>query len=228
MNNSTRIGPGIYLAAGPDLTDPRDAFAYLVEGGNELALIDAGAGPSYPRIIDQIRLAGQDPDRLGMIIATHAHIDHTGALADFSRDYNISIVAHEEDARALETADPVFTAARSYGLDLKPVEVTLKLRGRVNRLALGESELVCLHTPGHTPGSMAVYLDRDGKRYLFGQDIHGPFHASFGSDLAAWRASMKMLIDLQPDVLCEGHYGIFYGAEKIINFIQEFLNQYPK
>ncbi|MBW2091300.1 MAG: MBL fold metallo-hydrolase, partial [Deltaproteobacteria bacterium] len=187
MNNATQLGPGIYQVAGPDLTDPRDAQAYLVEDGNELAMIDAGAGPSYHRIIDQIRLVGQDPVRLRMIIATHAHIDHVGALADFARDYGVSIVAHEEDSQALETADPAFTAARSYGMKLNPVEVTLKLKGRINRLALGQTELVCLHTPGHTPGSMVVYLDRDGKRYLFGQDIHGPFSPAFGSDLNAWR-----------------------------------------
>ncbi|MBW2323496.1 MAG: MBL fold metallo-hydrolase [Deltaproteobacteria bacterium] len=130
-----------------DLTDPRDALAYLIEDENDLAMIDAGAGPSYHRIIDQIRLAGQDPGRLSMIIATHAHIDHIGALADFVRDHDVTIVAHEEDSKALEEADPIFTAARGYGLGLNPVEVTLKLKGRINRLALGQSELVCLHTP---------------------------------------------------------------------------------
>jgi len=223
MTEVEKIGPGIFIVAGPDLTDDRDALAYLVEDSGELALIDAGAGPSYPQLAANIRGAGFDPARLGFIIATHCHIDHIGSLAAFVRDYSPVVVAHIEDARAIEEADPTVTAARWYNLDLEPVEIALKLQGQLNRIMLGQSELVCLHTPGHTPGSMVVYLDRDGRRYLFGQDIHGPFHPSFGSDLQAWRRSMQTLIDLKADVLAEGHYGVFYGADKVADFIKTFL-----
>jgi glyoxylase-like metal-dependent hydrolase (beta-lactamase superfamily II) len=225
MNPKTDIGPGLFLVAGPDLTDPRDALAYLIEDRGDLALIDVGAGPSYPRLVQNIRAAGLDPTRLKLIVATHAHIDHVGALAAFARDYGPVVAAHEQDAWALETANPVFTAARAYGLRLEPVEVALKLQGRVNRLVLGGSELVCWHTPGHTPGSLSVVLDRQGKRYLFGQDIHGPFLPAFRSDLEQWRESMARLLELKADVLCEGHYGVFYGADEVARFIQSFLDQ---
>lgn len=220
------IGPGIFMVAGPELTDSRDALAYLIADGDDLALIDAGAGPSYPRIIDHIAATGRDPTGLRLIIATHAHIDHIGALSAFVRDYAPAVVSHIEDAPAIETADPAFTAADWYGLTPQPVEVTVKLQGPVNRLMLGGSELVCLHTPGHTPGSMAVYLDRDGRRYLFGQDIHGPFAPSFGSDLRAWRHSMQVLLDLKADVLAEGHYGVYYGAAAVEDFIRGFLTRH--
>ena len=56
----------------------------------------------------------------------------------------------------------------------------------------------CLHTPGHTPGSISLYLDREEKRVLFGQDIHGPFHAAFGSDIEEWKKSMQVLLALKP------------------------------
>jgi len=225
MDSETRIGPGIFQVAGPDLTDPRDALAYLVEDHGDLALIDAGAGPSYPGIVRNIRALGLDPTRLKLIVATHAHIDHVGALSAFVRDFSPVVAAHQADAWALETADPAFTAARAYGLRLEPVEVALKLQGRENRLALGDSELVCLHTPGHTPGSLSVILDRDGTRYLFGQDIHGPFLPAFRSDIDQWRASMARLLALEADVLCEGHYGVIRGAKRVARFIQDFLDQ---
>ena len=226
MNGPDEIGPGIFVVAGPELTDGRDALAYMIEDGGDLALIDAGAGPSYHRIVDQIWAAGLDPHRLRFIVATHAHIDHIGSLADFVRDFSSTVVAHSKEAAAIETADPVVTAARWYGLRLEPVEVGLKLEGRKNSLLLGRTELICLHTPGHTPGSMVVYLDRDGKRYLFGQDIHGPFDRAFGSDIGAWRDSMQILLDLKADVLAEGHYGIFKGADRVAEFIQGFLDMY--
>lgn len=223
-----KIGPGIFVVAGPDLTDSRDALAYLIEDGGDLALIDAGAGPGYSRILDMIKAAGHDPARLSVVIATHNHIDHIGSLPYFARDFSPVIAAHAEDVPAIEAADPVITAANWYGLKPKPVEVRLKLQGPINQILLGQTELVCLHTPGHTPGSLVVYLDRDGKRYLFGQDIHGPFDPLFGSDIKAWRNSMRALLDLKADVLGEGHYGVYQGPENVAGFIQGFLDSFSE
>ncbi|MEW5721610.1 MAG: MBL fold metallo-hydrolase [Thermodesulfobacteriota bacterium] len=225
MGKPYEIGPGLFVVAGPDLTDGRDALAYLVEAGGDLALIDAGAGPSYKKIVGHIRGLGLYPERLRYVIATHAHIDHIGALADFAADYSPVIVAHALDAEAIETGDPARTAADWYGLTLAPVRVDRRMEGRQEILELGGTNLVCRHTPGHTPGSLVVYLDREGKRYLFGQDIHGPFDAAFGSDVAAWRESMQSLLELGADVLGEGHYGVFHGAAEVRRFIRGFLDR---
>ncbi len=220
-----QIASGIHIVAGPGITDNRDALAYLVEDQGELALIDVGAGPSYPQVVANIRKSGLDPARLKYVIATHGHIDHIGALADFARDYSPVIVAHVLDAPAIETGDPVLTAANWYGLSIEPVVVTLKIEEPEARLPLGGSELICLHIPGHTPGSIALYLDRDGKRFLFGQDIHGPFDKSFRSDIHAWRRSMDALLALKADVLAEGHYGVYIGKEEVADFIKGFLDR---
>lgn len=227
MTLDNQIGPGIYLVAGPELTDNRDAAAYLIEDDGRMALIDAGAGPGFKKIVENIRQTGLDPENLDMVIATHAHIDHIGGLADFASNFSASIVAQYNDAEAIETADRRFTAADSYGLPLSPVEVTIKLQGRTTRLSLGSAELVCLHTPpGHTPGSMSVYLDKGGLRYLFGQDIHGPFHPDFQSNLDDWKNSLEILLELNADVLGEGHYGVIRGPENVRKFIKEFLESY--
>ena len=212
--------------AGPDITEDRDAYAYLVESDGDLALIDTGAGPSYPRIIENMTEAGFAPESVRLIIATHCHIDHIGGLEQFVRDYSPTIIAHSRDAEAIETADPLMTAANWYGLHLRPVHVDRQLEGSLNTVALGKSELKCLHTPGHTPGSMVAVLDRDGRRYLFGQDIHGPFDPSFKSDISQWRESMYGLLDLKADVLAEGHYGIIRGKPEVAAFIQGFLDRF--
>ena len=93
-------------------------------------------------------------------------------------------------------------------------------------LKFGNEELHCLHTPGHTPGSIAVYLDRAGKRILFGQDIHGPFNKAFGSDIEAWKKSMQTLLALEADILCEGHFGIFQPKNKARAYIERYLEEY--
>ena len=226
MTDDLWVGPGITAVAGSDVTDSRDASAYLVEDSGELALIDSGAGPSYPRILERIRAAGYDPGRLRYVIATHAHVDHIGALASFVRDFSPAIVAHELDAWAIESPDPDYTASSWYNLELPPVKVDLRLTGRLDRLPLGETELICLHAPGHTPGSMVVYLDREGLRYLFGQDIHGPFHPGFRSNVQQWAESMDALIELKADVLAEGHFGVIRGADQVAEFIQGYKSRH--
>jgi glyoxylase-like metal-dependent hydrolase (beta-lactamase superfamily II) len=83
-----------------------------------------------------------------------------------------------------------------------------------------------LHTPGHTPGSICLYLDRGEERVLFGQDIHGPFLPSFRSDINLWKSSMEKLLALDADVLCEGHFGIFRPRDRVNGYIRKYLKSY--
>jgi glyoxylase-like metal-dependent hydrolase (beta-lactamase superfamily II) len=130
------------------------------------------------------------------------------------------------DAPPLEKGDPVLTAATWYQTTFPPTPIDLKLNSPEEILRIGEEKIVCLHTPGHTPGSLSVYIDREGKRILFGQDIHGPFLASFDSNITLWRKSMKQLLDLNADILCEGHFGIYKTKKDVRNYILSYRRQY--
>jgi glyoxylase-like metal-dependent hydrolase (beta-lactamase superfamily II) len=136
------------------------------------------------------------------------------------------VIVHELDAAAMESGDPVKTAAEWYNLSFPPTPVDYQLSEVREVLKFSRGELLCLHTPGHTPGSISVILDYDGKRVLFGQDIHGPFSDSFGSDLAAWKKSMEVLLGLQADILCEGHFGIYRPEAEVKRYIQNYLEMY--
>jgi glyoxylase-like metal-dependent hydrolase (beta-lactamase superfamily II) len=63
----------------------------------------------------------------------------------------------------------------------------------------------------------------DSNRVLFGQDVHGPLDASFLSNREDYIRSLKFMMGLNADVLCEGHFGIYRGKEKINRFIESFL-----
>lgn len=91
---------------------------------------------------------------------------------------------------------------------------------------LQRTVLHCLHTPGHTPGGISPYLDVKGTRILFDQDIHGPgpFDPSWGSNKELWRDSMRKLINLNADILCEGHFGIYKPADKVRDYIEYYLD----
>lgn len=218
-----RICESVYQVGGADLSDTRDCLVYLVDLG-DLVLVDCGAGPGWPRIADNVRAAGFDPCAIHTLVLTHAHIDHIGGAGAVRRQSGCRIVAHELDREPIEAGDPVRTAADWYGIALEPVTVDRSIDAKSENLDLRGGVISLIHTPGHTPGSMvAVVEPDDGNRVLFGQDIHGPFSEQFGSDLGDWRASMRDLIALEADILCEGHYGVYRGKDSVREFIEQHL-----
>jgi glyoxylase-like metal-dependent hydrolase (beta-lactamase superfamily II) len=224
--NVEEIITGVYLIGGSGITSADDAAIYLIDFAGTLVLIDTGAGKSFSQIVRNIEMLGLNPDNISNLILTHCHIDHIGSAPFFKNQYGIKVLIHELDAKAMETGDSLKTAANWYGTTFPPTKVDRKLSGSHEILKFGKEELHCLHTPGHTPGSISLYLDREGKRVLFGQDIHGPFHAAFGSDIEAWKKSMQNLLTLDADILCEGHFGIFQPKDKVRGYIERYLEEY--
>jgi glyoxylase-like metal-dependent hydrolase (beta-lactamase superfamily II) len=68
-------------------------------------------------------------------------------------------------------------------------------------------------------------LDKDGKRILFAQDLHGPILPEFGSNFDDWNRSIKKLLDLDADILCEGHFGVYKTRREVRNFILSYRRQ---
>jgi glyoxylase-like metal-dependent hydrolase (beta-lactamase superfamily II) len=224
--NSEEIIKGVYLIGGAGMTSADDAAIYLIDFAGELVLIDSGAGRSSSQIIRNIEMLGLNPADISHLILTHCHIDHIGSAPFLKKQFGTKILIHELDAAAVERGDSRKTAANWYGTTFPPTAVDRKLKGGHEILKFGGEALHCLHTPGHTPGSISLYLDRAGKRVLFGQDIHGPFHKDFDSDIEAWKKSIRKLLDLNADILCEGHFGIFDSKESARSYIEGYLEEY--
>jgi len=220
------IAEGVYLIGGPNISRSDDATVFIIDFNGELVMIDAGAGGSSRILQKNMESQGLDPKAISTLILTHCHIDHIGSAPWFRDQFGCRIVMHELDAEVVEQGDPVMTAANWYETTFPPTPVDQRLTGHHEILRFGEQELHCLHTPGHTPGSIAVYLDRAGKRILFGQDIHGPFMSAFRSSIYDWKKSMERLIALESDILCEGHFGIFQPRDKVEQYIRGYLKQY--
>jgi glyoxylase-like metal-dependent hydrolase (beta-lactamase superfamily II) len=141
--------------------------SYLWLGSNSVALFDVGWAHSAPLIEAALRALGRNHVDVTNVVLSHFHEDHAGAAAEIATWPNAVIVAGALDAPYLRGVDagplPRLTArerdihgefAESPRAPVCRVDVEVK-DGDVLPIA-GEAHV--LHTPGHTPGSIALHL----------------------------------------------------------------------
>jgi glyoxylase-like metal-dependent hydrolase (beta-lactamase superfamily II) len=186
-------------------------------------LIDAGSGYANEALLRNIEAAGVKPEDIELLLITHCHFDHTGGAKWLRDRLGCAVVMHELDALHIEVGDHEVTAASWYGSRLEACVVDRKLTGREEDIHLGERTIRAVHIPGHSPGSVAYVTTSAGLKIVFAQDVHGPLHPSLLSNAADYQASLQHLIDLDADVLCEGHYGIYKGRQDIVRFVRSFM-----
>jgi glyoxylase-like metal-dependent hydrolase (beta-lactamase superfamily II) len=224
-----KICENVCLVGSSSLTDPGDCMVYLVKAGGKAVLIDAGTGRDTEAMLANVQAAGVEPETLSAIILTHCHVDHIGGANEIRERTGAKVHAHKGDAQAIEQAIPRFTVERYYGMKLGPIPVDVRVSGESGEFDFAQDELSWVHTPGHTPGSMAVvYGNPAGGKVLFGQDIHGPFEPGYDSNMEDWRESMKRLLALEADILCEGHFGVFEPAAEVRRFIEGYLRRHAQ
>jgi glyoxylase-like metal-dependent hydrolase (beta-lactamase superfamily II) len=222
MSKKMKILDNLWQVGGDDLSGPGDAASYLVRFGDRAALIDAGCGDGHRELKNNIARCLPEGIAVEYLFLTHCHFDHTGGAELLRRDLGSKIVAHALDAVYLESGDSEVTAASWYGTRMKPLSVDIKLKGEKNIIEIGSGRMTAIHWPGHSPGSMVLTTRIDDRLVLFGQDVHGPIHPALLSDEAAYQASLKKLLDLDADLLLEGHFGVYRGKDSVRKFISSF------
>ena len=218
-----KIVPNLWQVGGGNFTAAEDAAIYLIRFGHQAALIDAGCGHAHRQLVANISEVLPESIPIQYAFLTHCHYDHVGGAAALRDKYGCKIVAHHLDAAFLEAGDHQVTAAAWYGIKMIPLTIDHKIQSDTERFTVGNGELIAHHCPGHSPGSLILWVELDGQKILFGQDVHGPLDSSFLSDRQDYINSLKFMLTLQADILCEGHFGVFKGKEKIKKFIRSYI-----
>ena len=219
-----KIMDNLWQVGGAEYTTVEDAAIYLVRFGVKAVLVDAGCGSDHEMLIDNISdVLPADVD-IEYLFLTHCHYDHTGGAAKVRNQYGCRIVAHELDSTYLETGDNKVTAADWYGARMIPLKIDYKIKDKKEIFQIGQGQVTAYHCPGHSPGSLVYVVDMDPTRVLFGQDVHGPLDASFLSNRDDYIRSLNFMLGLNADILCEGHYGVYRGRDRIDRFIRSFLH----
>jgi glyoxylase-like metal-dependent hydrolase (beta-lactamase superfamily II) len=157
------------------------ANAFLIEGDDELTLIDAGFPGKEATLFQAIRGLGRSLDQLKHLILTHGHPDHIGSAAAIVRETRARTYMHPLDIPIAESGGPFRPMRPAPGLlrqvmcklffhpdeRLEPAAIDQPLNDREILPITGGIEVI--HVPGHCAGQVAL-LWRPG-RMLFAADV---------------------------------------------------------
>ncbi len=134
-------------------TGPLEVNCYIIgcEKTHKAAVIDPGG--DVPEILEHLK---KHQLEVVMIINTHGHFDHVGGNRQLIEATAAELLIHPDDRQLLDHAKE---HASAYGLqtEASPPPTRELVEGEV--LSVGELSLQVIHTPGHCPGGICLYVD---------------------------------------------------------------------
>ncbi|MGF2712159.1 hydrolase [Bacillus mycoides] len=179
-----------------------------------VVLIDTGFPGQIEDIQVEMERVGVSFDKLKVVILTHQDIDHIGSLPELlqNRGSNIKVYTHELDKPYIEGDLPL----------LKDGNVENSPKGKVSDTVIDGQELpycggiLILHTPGHTPGHISLYL-KQSKTLIAGDSMYsvngmlGGIHAPTTLDVQEAQQSLKKYLNLDIESVVCYHGGLSKG-----------------
>jgi hydroxyacylglutathione hydrolase len=125
------------------------ANCYIVgsENAKEGFIIDPG--DEVHHILAAVRETGL---QIKILIATHGHIDHIGAIGELKKILGVPVAIHKNDATALQ-GDGRFFWAETFGPPLHPD----RLLEEGDTIEVADLRFNVINTPGHTYGGICLY-----------------------------------------------------------------------
>ncbi|HET8523599.1 MAG TPA: MBL fold metallo-hydrolase [Thermomicrobiales bacterium] len=222
-----RVTRDIGLVGGGDngfnLSHRLDCHVYLIDGGDDIALVDAGIGGPLGEsetILKNISDDGYDADRISRLILTHYHTDHAGGALDFKNHLGLTVHGSPLTATTLTAGDeetvslPFAKAAGFYPQDYVyracPTEPTL-IEG--HSFTVGRLKVTPYETPGHCRGHISLLVEGGDRTYLISGDLvfyGGTIIAQNIPDcsIQEYGESTRKMAGVPFDALLPGHFAI--------------------
>jgi glyoxylase-like metal-dependent hydrolase (beta-lactamase superfamily II) len=215
----TRVGDDVTRIEEPFIKPFYRCNVWHVRGRDRDLLVDSGMGVVSLR--QWVPLVTEKPL---VAVASHTHFDHIGAHHEFT---DRVVHAAEADLLARPTrkatlaedyvSDAIFTRLppapySSAAYEVRPAPAT-RIVADGDAIDLGDRRFTVIHTPGHSPGGIALFEAATG--ILFSGDIlyDGPLiEDTYHSDAGDYLASMRRLLELPVRVVHGGHFASFDGA----------------
>ena len=205
----------------PFYTGPLAPNVYLIADGGEAALIDSGFGDeqSIRARIDYLR---ERPDlKIEYIVLTHHHFDHSSGAQQLRQATGAQVVLHPQEERFLRDWQSEIPQDLDIPADQQAIaEQVQRFRRQAaeavpdvpmaggGMLMVGDLTLEVVHTPGHTLGSICIYV-REEQALFTGDTALGLGTVAvspppFG-DMALYLESLERLKGYQSAVMLPGH-----------------------
>ena len=128
---------------------PFASNCYIVgsESNKEGVIIDPGADAK--EILKNVKDLGLD---IKLIVLTHGHIDHTGAVKEVKKTTGAEVAIHTDDAKSLQEQ----LLGRLFGLSYPPPPPPDWLLKDGDSIDIGDLHFLVVHTPGHSPGGICL------------------------------------------------------------------------
>jgi len=231
------IYPGIFMLRLPLIgKGPGPVNIYLFKGKRNV-LLDTGPKQTVTLLENSLRDIGLSLADIDSIILTHGHPDHYGSAYRISKQSKAVVKVHEDDKRLVETGSDVPASKSWEFLEIAGVPVYFKASARVinfminqladnceigqvlqdgDRLIMGNYTGTVLSTPGHSKGSVCIYIEE--KNIVFSGDhllehiTPNPLVMLDNSNLLPQRqsqlefySSINKIEQLKPNVIYPGH-----------------------
>lgn len=175
--------------------------ALLVD--DRLVLVDTGMDPDASDVLSYLDRINYRPTDISSIVITHTHPDHVGGLATLKERSGAEVAAHRLEAEYISRAKTYPGPPGPQRHRAAPVDVLLEDGDRYQ-------ELLVIHTPGHTPGNIAL-LDGSRSLLIAGDTVMtedgtpGPMPDAYNIDPEGHRHSIKKVASYEFEALIVGH-----------------------
>tara|TARA_E500000318_G_scaffold11839_1_gene10667 strand:- start:1256 stop:1987 length:732 start_codon:yes stop_codon:yes gene_type:complete len=226
-----RVGDDITYIGEPFIEEFYRCNIWHIRGRDGDMLVDSGMG-----VVSLTEWVPLVTERTVQAVASHTHFDHIGCHHEFDNRIchhaEADLLAHPTRKNTLAdpyVTDEIFTklppapyASTTYAVKAAPATRIVE-DGDV--IDLGDRHFEVIHTPGHSPGGIALWEAKTG--ILFSGDIvyDGPLiEDTYHANAVDYVRSMKRLYDLPVRVVHGGHFAS-YNLERHREIIKNWLSE---
>lgn len=179
-------------------------------------LLDAPLDENVPLLLSNVEKLGFDPQRIRVLLNSHAHLDHAGGFSAIKAKTGARLWLSEADAELAARGgkgDFAFGDGAAY-----PPVVADEILYDGRKVTLGGTTLVPMITPGHTKGS-TTWTTRvcEGDReflVVFAPSLSAPGYrlvdnAAYPGVIDDYHRTFERLARLKPDIFLATHASFF-------------------
>jgi glyoxylase-like metal-dependent hydrolase (beta-lactamase superfamily II) len=229
----TKITEKVHMIDTLALGQPNTVAVYVLRGA-KTALVDCGYASSSETVLQGLAEMGVSASDVDYIIPTHVHLDHGGGAGHLLRRMpRAKVLAQErgvphliDPTRLVDSATRLFgqKAIDSFGLPVGIDPARITAIGEELHLDLGGVSITALHSPGHAPHQLSVFVE--GEKLLLTADAVGIVYPAVRTmipttpppsfnPLELW-GTTERLQQLGSKALLVPHYGIRSDSDEVL------------